>query len=185
MSKIDDLKSMLNNLINDKLEEASLHLHNYMTYKMKEVVGLSEAALSEEEVDEILASVTEEELEEAVRAGWFHNLDINTNKLVRPKNQMERDLLATVIKNSRNEKRADAASDMKKELKNLSRGADETAGAFMQRKKDLIASRKVNGAQSARQGSRGVRGYEVAAGASHSADDTENGPWKTGQGPKA
>lgn len=36
------LKSMLNNLINDKHEEASLDLHGYFTNKMKELSGLSQ-----------------------------------------------------------------------------------------------------------------------------------------------
>jgi hypothetical protein len=41
------LKSMLNNLINDKHEEASLDLHGYFTNKMKELSGLSQQAAPE------------------------------------------------------------------------------------------------------------------------------------------
>ena len=43
MDKREALKSMLNNLINDKPEEASLDLHNYLTAKMREVSGLAAA----------------------------------------------------------------------------------------------------------------------------------------------
>ena len=37
------LKSMLNNFINDRHEEATMDLHNYMTQKMRTVSGLAEA----------------------------------------------------------------------------------------------------------------------------------------------
>lgn len=40
MDRKDALKSMLNNLINDRQEEASLDLHNYLTGKMRDVSGL-------------------------------------------------------------------------------------------------------------------------------------------------
>jgi hypothetical protein len=40
MADTDALKSMLNNLINDKPEEATLDLHNYLTDKMKDVAGI-------------------------------------------------------------------------------------------------------------------------------------------------
>jgi hypothetical protein len=40
MDNKEALKSMLNNLINDKPEEASLDLHNYLTAKMKDVAGI-------------------------------------------------------------------------------------------------------------------------------------------------
>lgn len=43
MDKREALRSMLNNLINDKPEEATLDLHNYLTMKMKEVAGLAPA----------------------------------------------------------------------------------------------------------------------------------------------
>jgi hypothetical protein len=35
---------MLNNIINDKPEQASLDLHNYLTQKMRDVAGLSAPA---------------------------------------------------------------------------------------------------------------------------------------------
>lgn len=41
MDKREALKSMLNNLINDKPEEASLDLHDYLTTKMRDVSGLA------------------------------------------------------------------------------------------------------------------------------------------------
>lgn len=39
--KREMLKSMLNNLIHDKREEADMDLHNYLTAKMKSVAGIS------------------------------------------------------------------------------------------------------------------------------------------------
>jgi len=47
MDNREALKSMLNNLINDKQEEASLDLHNYLTTKMKDVAGLGAAPADE------------------------------------------------------------------------------------------------------------------------------------------
>lgn len=41
MDKREALRSMLNNLINDKQVEAELDLHSYLTDKMKEVSGLA------------------------------------------------------------------------------------------------------------------------------------------------
>ena len=41
MDKREALKSMLNNLINDRPEEASMDLHNYLTTKMRDVSGLA------------------------------------------------------------------------------------------------------------------------------------------------
>ncbi len=40
MDKREALKSMLNNLINDKPEEATLDFHNYITAKSREVAGM-------------------------------------------------------------------------------------------------------------------------------------------------
>jgi hypothetical protein len=45
--KREALKSMLNNLINDRQEEATLDLHSYMTAKMQEVSGLGAPAAPE------------------------------------------------------------------------------------------------------------------------------------------
>ena len=44
MDSRENLKSMLNNLINDKSEEASLDLHTYLTAKMRDVAGINTAA---------------------------------------------------------------------------------------------------------------------------------------------
>jgi hypothetical protein len=41
MDKREALKNMLNNLINDKPEEASMDLHGYLSAKMKDVAGLA------------------------------------------------------------------------------------------------------------------------------------------------
>ena len=48
MDSREALKSMLNNLINDKQEEASLDLHNYLTTKMKVVAGTGTAPTIED-----------------------------------------------------------------------------------------------------------------------------------------
>lgn len=40
MDKREALKSMLNNFINDKSEEASIDLHNYLVAKMRELTEL-------------------------------------------------------------------------------------------------------------------------------------------------
>lgn len=52
MDKREALKSMLNNLINDKHEEASMDLHGYMTAKMQEISGIGQqvAPSDEEEI---------------------------------------------------------------------------------------------------------------------------------------
>lgn len=42
MNQRDALKSMVSNLINDKQEEASLDLHNYLSVKMREISGLGQ-----------------------------------------------------------------------------------------------------------------------------------------------
>lgn len=47
MDKRDALKSMLNNLINDKTEEATVDFHNYVTAKMKDVAGIGGAEADE------------------------------------------------------------------------------------------------------------------------------------------
>lgn len=41
MDKRDALRSMLNNMINDKKEEASLDFHTYLTAKMRDVTGMT------------------------------------------------------------------------------------------------------------------------------------------------
>jgi len=66
------LKSMLSNMINDKLEEATLDLHSYLTAKMRELAGLSgeqvtEEQLTEEQVNEIIESASDEEFIEALK----------------------------------------------------------------------------------------------------------------------
>lgn len=51
MENRENLRSMLNNLINDKQEEASLDLHNYLTTKMREVSGIATASAEVEDTD--------------------------------------------------------------------------------------------------------------------------------------
>jgi hypothetical protein len=41
MTDLTSLKSMINNFINEKIEEATLDLHNYITAKTREVAGLT------------------------------------------------------------------------------------------------------------------------------------------------
>lgn len=41
MDRREAIKSMINNLINDKNEEASLDIHNVLVAKMRDVAGLS------------------------------------------------------------------------------------------------------------------------------------------------
>lgn len=41
MDKREALRNMLNNMINDKHEEASLDFHNYVTIKSQEITGLA------------------------------------------------------------------------------------------------------------------------------------------------
>lgn len=57
MTDRNALKSMLNSLINDKQEEASLDLHNYINDKMKTIAGIGRQV--EEPVNEPV--VTNEE----------------------------------------------------------------------------------------------------------------------------
>ena len=51
MDNREQLKSMLNNLINDKHEEAGLDLHSYLTGKMREVSGIAQPQVSGEDTD--------------------------------------------------------------------------------------------------------------------------------------
>lgn len=57
MSK-KNLKSMLNNLISDNIEEATLDLHNYLTDKMREISGISQPEAND------ITQVNPEEVEE-------------------------------------------------------------------------------------------------------------------------
>jgi hypothetical protein len=56
MDKREALKSMLNNLINDKHEEASMDLHGYMTAKMQEISGIGQPAVAPAEEEELTAN---------------------------------------------------------------------------------------------------------------------------------
>jgi hypothetical protein len=51
MDKREQIKSMLNNMINDKPEQAALDLHNYFTTKMREVAGLATPAVTADDVE--------------------------------------------------------------------------------------------------------------------------------------
>lgn len=98
------LKEMLQSIINGKEEEASVLLHEYFVAKTKEVTGLSEAELSEEEVDAILEDATEEELEEAVRGVWANRASKHVG--IPTANKRERDAMARALKANRAANRA-------------------------------------------------------------------------------
>lgn len=63
MDNKDSLRSMLNNLINDRHEEATMDLHSYLTDKMKSAAGFSapaqEAEASQNDVDPLDNGATE------------------------------------------------------------------------------------------------------------------------------
>ena len=63
MDKREALKSMLNNLINDKHEEASMDLHGYMTAKMQEISGIGQPAVTEPADEEQITAGDESETE--------------------------------------------------------------------------------------------------------------------------
>jgi hypothetical protein len=63
MDKREALKSMLNNLINDKPEEAALDLHGYMTVKMQEISGIGKLATSAPTDEEQITVGNESETE--------------------------------------------------------------------------------------------------------------------------
>ena len=63
MDKREALKSMLNNLINDKHEEASMDLHGYMTAKMQEISGIGQPAIAEPADEEQITADSESETE--------------------------------------------------------------------------------------------------------------------------
>lgn len=52
MDMRDQLKSMLNNMINDNPDQASFDLHNYLTMKMREVAGLTKAPTPTPNIDD-------------------------------------------------------------------------------------------------------------------------------------
>ena len=65
MDKRDVLKSMLNNIINDKTEQAQLDLHTYLTAKMRDITGLSQAVndvgdLEHESYEDSIEEITKE-----------------------------------------------------------------------------------------------------------------------------
>lgn len=53
MDKREALKGMLNNLINDRHEEATADLHSYLTAKMKDVAGFNPPATEFDTDDDV------------------------------------------------------------------------------------------------------------------------------------
>ncbi len=51
MDKREALRSMLNSLINDKTEEATLDFHNYVTLKSQELTGIGGNAAANTDVN--------------------------------------------------------------------------------------------------------------------------------------
>lgn len=52
MDKRDLLRNVLNSMIDNNQEQASLDMHNYLTIKMKEVAGLAQPQAVESGVDD-------------------------------------------------------------------------------------------------------------------------------------
>lgn len=72
MDKRDVLKSMLNNIINDKTEQAQLDLHTYLTAKMRDITGLSQAVndvgdLEQESYEDSIEEITKEQKDHHVQ----------------------------------------------------------------------------------------------------------------------
>ena len=61
MDKRELLKSMINNLINDKNEQAQLDLHGYLTTKMKEVSGIHQETSAAADIDDTDSEPREED----------------------------------------------------------------------------------------------------------------------------
>lgn len=158
MSNAETLKSMLQSIINGREEEAAVSLHEYFVSKTREVTGLSEAELSEEEVDEILESATEEELDEVLSSGWAKDVAgghaYTGNGLVQPQDRSERKRLAAQIGVNRADRKA-ASAYFKTQSDSLSQKAGESDETF--------AKRKEWAARSAREASYNARGAKSAA----------------------
>lgn len=57
----DTLKNMLQDIINDRTEQATATMHDYFVSKTREVSGLGDAAVQEDDLDESDISNTDEE----------------------------------------------------------------------------------------------------------------------------
>ena len=114
--------------------EASELLHSYIVAKTQQVAGLAEAELTEEEVDDILESATEEELEEAIRAGFDSGKRDGT--IVRPKGKEERDELARQIRDNRSDARSYARNASDKMKANSAKRPGESDDAHADRMAD-------------------------------------------------
>lgn len=55
------LKSMLNNLINDKQEDAAVDAHNYLSAKMKDVAGGGKEQIEEPDIKDDVEEVIDAE----------------------------------------------------------------------------------------------------------------------------
>jgi hypothetical protein len=56
----EQLKSMLQDLINDRTEQATVTIHDYVVAKTQQLAGLSPAEVADPEVDEASTDVTPE-----------------------------------------------------------------------------------------------------------------------------
>lgn len=52
MDKRDLLRNVLNSMIDNNQEQASMDMHNYLTIKMKEVAGIAQPAAVDTGVDD-------------------------------------------------------------------------------------------------------------------------------------
>ncbi len=140
------LKEMLQDLIKGQEEAVAEKLHHYITQKTRQVTGLAEEELSEEEVEEILTSATDEELEEAVRAHWRTDDTVvqDSNGTIRsgasrPKTQADRIKLANAVKDARRNARSSGDSSSR-------RGAESGNSDFSNPfRKNTVTTRQVEG----------------------------------------
>lgn len=131
------LKEMLQQYINGREEAAAVLLHDYIVSKTKSVSGLVE--YSQEDVEAILASATEEELDEAIRgytvtpySGREDGTITSTDDMRRPEGAAERLALARKIKSARLRNRSPEAREAEDEK--IVRGGEETAYDYKKRK---------------------------------------------------
>ena len=59
MDNKDALKSVLQDIINDKTEQASVTMHDYFVAKTREVTGLAQPPVEEDLVDTVVPETTE------------------------------------------------------------------------------------------------------------------------------
>jgi len=133
---------MLQDIINDRHEQAAVTMHEYFVAKTREVTGLVEAELSEDEVEDILESAEDEELDEALRAGFAGARNSSGEReIALPVGTAERQKLAKQIKDNRSDNRDPNSRGAANDAQKMEREPGESAGDFMKRKAALLAKR--------------------------------------------